>query len=183
MVSQETSVILPDTVTRGRVKWFNNRAGYGFITVSSGEHKNVDVFVHHSVIKVNQEQYRYLVQGEYVDFKLCVAQNNENHKWHVEEVRGVDGEKLMCESRLDSRAAQTRRAELNCDYTQTRGRPASRGTFRENYDDRGGSYRSTQRSSHIPSQALEHQRNYNVRSTENMSSRSNMRPRQAEREP
>ena len=37
-------------VTRGRVKWFNNRAGYGFITVSSGEHKNEDVFVHHSAV-------------------------------------------------------------------------------------------------------------------------------------
>ena len=27
--------------TCGRVKWFNNRAGYGFITVSSGAHKGV----------------------------------------------------------------------------------------------------------------------------------------------
>ena len=74
--------------TCGRVKWFNNRAGYGFITVSSGEHKGEDVFVHHSAIQVEKEQYRYLVQGEYVDFKLCEV-NSETHKWQAGEVGGV----------------------------------------------------------------------------------------------
>ena len=88
--------------TQGRVKWFNNRAGYGFITVSSGEHKNEDVFVHHSAVQVKQEQYRYLVQGEFVDFKLC-AVSDEAHKWQAGEVSGVDGEKLMCETRLETR--------------------------------------------------------------------------------
>ena len=58
-------------LTNGRVKWFNNKAGYGFITVTSGEHTGVDVFVHHSVIHVGSEQYRYLVQGEYVIFNMC----------------------------------------------------------------------------------------------------------------
>ena len=36
----------------GRVKWFNNKAGYGFITVSSGDNVGSDVFVHHSAIVV-----------------------------------------------------------------------------------------------------------------------------------
>jgi len=115
MTSQETHVVSSSdenssAVTRGRVKWFNNRAGYGFITVSSGEHKNEDVFVHHSAVQVKQEQYRYLVQGEYVDFKLC-AVTDEAHKWQAGEVSGVDGEKLMCETRLDSRAYRTNRKE------------------------------------------------------------------------
>ena len=115
MTSQETHVVSSSdenssAVTRGRVKWFNNRAGYGFITVSSGEHKNEDVFVHHSAVQVKQEQYRYLVQGEYVDFKLC-AVSDEAHKWQAGEVSGVDGEKLMCETRLDSRASRTNRKE------------------------------------------------------------------------
>jgi len=123
MVSQETSVILPDTVTRGRVKWFNNRAGYGFITVSSGEHKNEDVFVHHSVIKVNKDQYRYLVQGEYVDFKLCPV-SNDCHKWQGDDVRGIDGDKLMCESRLEYRVAHTNNKGVSSDTT--RGRPTYR---------------------------------------------------------
>ena len=34
----------------GRVKWFNNKAGYGFITISSDEQSGEDVFVHHSAI-------------------------------------------------------------------------------------------------------------------------------------
>ena len=57
----------------GRVKWFNNKAGYGFITVcrsSADDRVGDDVFVHHSGIKVGSEQYKYLVQGEYVDFTL-----------------------------------------------------------------------------------------------------------------
>lgn len=92
--------------TCGRVKWFNNRAGYGFITVSSGEHKGEDVFVHHSAIQVEKEQYRYLVQGEYVDFKLCEV-NSESHKWQAGEVGGVAGGQLMCETRLESRSTRT----------------------------------------------------------------------------
>ena len=115
MTSQETQVVSSSdenssAVTRGRVKWFNNRAGYGFITVSSGDHKNEDVFVHHSAVQVKQEQYRYLVQGEYVDFKLC-AVSDESHKWQAGEVSGVDGEKLMCETRLESRATRTTRKD------------------------------------------------------------------------
>jgi cold shock CspA family protein len=36
----------------GRVKWFNSKAGYGFITVTDGPKSGTDVFVHHSAIKV-----------------------------------------------------------------------------------------------------------------------------------
>lgn len=89
-------------VTYGRVKWFNNRAGYGFLTVTSGTHKNDDVFVHHSAIQVSKEQYRYLVQGEYVQFSLCEI-NNNNHKWQANNVCGIDCGMLMCETRLISR--------------------------------------------------------------------------------
>ena len=54
-----------DVRLTGRVKWFNNKAGFGFVTVLSGEKKDEDVFVHHSGIVVASEQYKYLVQGEY----------------------------------------------------------------------------------------------------------------------
>ena len=37
----------------GRVKWFNNRAGFGFVTVLDGPQKGEDVFAHHSGIEVN----------------------------------------------------------------------------------------------------------------------------------
>jgi len=48
----------------GRVKWFNNKAGYGFITVTDGSQSGSDIFIHHSAISVADQQYKYLVQGE-----------------------------------------------------------------------------------------------------------------------
>ena len=41
----------------GRVKWFNNKAGYGFITVTDGSRSGSDIFVHHSSIQVENQQY------------------------------------------------------------------------------------------------------------------------------
>ena len=52
----------------GMVKWFNNKAGFGFVTCLRGDREGEDVFVHHSGVKVGSEQYKYLVQGEYVNF-------------------------------------------------------------------------------------------------------------------
>lgn len=48
----------------GKVKWFNNEKGYGFIDHSSGE----DIFVHYSAIK--QDGYKSLTEGQIVDFDL-----------------------------------------------------------------------------------------------------------------
>lgn len=88
--------------TMGCVKWFNNKAGYGFISVVGGEHAGTDVFVHHSAVKVAVEQYRYLVQGEYVMFTMCKADSSP-HEYQAGEVRGLNGGKLMCETRHDTR--------------------------------------------------------------------------------
>jgi hypothetical protein len=38
----------------GQVKWFNNKAGYGFITVSDGEQAGKDIFTHFSSIGVSE---------------------------------------------------------------------------------------------------------------------------------
>jgi cold shock CspA family protein len=106
--------------TFGRVKWFNNKAGYGFITITSGEHNGSDVFVHHSAIQVSQEQYRYLVQGEYVEFKLCSVKD-ETHKWQAGIVKGIDNGKLMCETRLESRENRaTRKSPDEDNYRYTK---------------------------------------------------------------
>ena len=90
----------------GRVKWFNNKAGYGFITVTDGLKSGTDVFVHHSSIKVDSEQYKYLVQGEYVDFNLSDTKTSD-HEFQAGEVCGIKGGKLMCETRRDSRVARS----------------------------------------------------------------------------
>jgi CspA family cold shock protein len=92
------------TRTTGQVKWFNNKAGYGFVTVTAGEVG--DVFVHHSAIQVAQEQYRYLVQGEYIEFVLQEVAT-DGHKWQATDIRGVNGGKLMCETRTETRSAST----------------------------------------------------------------------------
>lgn len=89
----------------GRVKWFNNKAGYGFITVTDGVKSGSDVFVHHSSIKVDDEQYKYLVQGEYVNFKLLDT-TTDKHEYQAGDVCGIKGGKLMCETRRESRVAR-----------------------------------------------------------------------------
>lgn len=48
----------------GRVKWFNDSKGYGFIEQENGE----DVFVHFSAIK--QDGFKTLKQGEKVEFDI-----------------------------------------------------------------------------------------------------------------
>ena len=50
---------------QGKVKWFNDQKGYGFITPNDG---TPDVFVHHSVIQGNG--FRTLSENQTVQFDL-----------------------------------------------------------------------------------------------------------------
>jgi len=84
----------------GRVKWFNNKSGYGFITVTDSSRAGSDIFVYHSAVQVSNQQYKYLVQGEYVEFKL-VATEGGAHAVQASEVCGIKGGKLMCETRRE----------------------------------------------------------------------------------
>lgn len=103
-VADNASAPAPDRLI-GRVKWFNNKTGFGFITALEGEHKDRDVFVHHSTIKVAQDQYRYLVLGEYIEFILSkVVDASSKHEFQAADVTGVKGGKLICETRWESRA-------------------------------------------------------------------------------
>lgn len=90
----------------GRVKWFNNKAGYGFITVTDGPRSGSDIFVHHSAINVENQQYKYLVQGEYIEFDL-VRTESGSHEWQAALVAGIRGGKLMCETRRESKIARS----------------------------------------------------------------------------
>ena len=48
----------------GKVKWFDNKKGFGFIAQDSGK----DIFVHHTSIMGNG--YKTLKEGEEVQFDL-----------------------------------------------------------------------------------------------------------------
>jgi len=100
----------PDTssaeLMTGRVKWFNNKSGYGFITITDGSRSGSDIFVHHSAVQVSAQQYKYLVQGEYVEFKL-VSTEGGAHDVQAADVCGIKGGKLMCETRREFRQART----------------------------------------------------------------------------
>ena len=101
---------MSDTVgdTLGRVKWFNGRKGFGFVT-TVGTDTPTDVFVHHSNVMVSREQYKYLVEGEYVSFNVSEASEDSDHKYQATDVRGVCGGMLMCETRDENRDRERER--------------------------------------------------------------------------
>ena len=52
----------------GKVKWFNDSKGYGFITPDDGSR---DLFVHHSSIRA--EGFRSLSEGQAVEYEATTG--------------------------------------------------------------------------------------------------------------
>jgi CspA family cold shock protein len=56
---------------KGKVKWFSNEKGYGFIQPDDGGR---DVFVHHTAIETEERgQYRTLDEGDEVEFEVTAS--------------------------------------------------------------------------------------------------------------
>ena len=105
-MSSQSENVTKSVSLLGRVKWFNNKAGFGFITVTDGPQSGTDIFVHHSSINVGSSaQYKYLVQGEYVEFTTVDTPEGSKHKVQAGTVTGVKGGKLMYETRMEIRTS------------------------------------------------------------------------------
>jgi CspA family cold shock protein len=64
----------------GKVKWFSNKLGYGFIKQDSGE----EIFVHYSMIR--GDGYRSLKEGQDVTFDIIQSPEGRMQAGDVEVV-------------------------------------------------------------------------------------------------
>ena len=119
----------PSTETKryiGQVKWFNNKAGYGFITMTDETGKESDIFTHYTTVQVTDSQYKYLVQGEYVEFELTDSTNTQ-HQFQATNVAGINSGKLMCETRQANRSSGPPRTSRYRQRTDSRREEADDG--------------------------------------------------------
>lgn len=102
----ETRQILDEIVDRdtvgvhtGQVKWFNDKLGYGFITLCNQSEGGTttdtgrDVFVHHSGVRPVNSNFHSLRKGEYTSFNMMHGQNGPQ----AVDVTGIGGGTLMCD--------------------------------------------------------------------------------------
>lgn len=57
---------------KGKVKWFSNALGYGFINDETGH----EIFVHYTVIQ--KDGYKTLTEGDEVEFDLSVGAKGDH---------------------------------------------------------------------------------------------------------
>lgn len=136
-----------NTVYTGRVKWFNSKKGYGFIT-DINDSNSTDYFVFHNDIQVaNASQFRYLVVGEYVEFELIPANNpTDTHNWQAGNVRGIGQGLLMCDTRY---IEATARAE----YAKAKKTSSKKTSSKKNDEDTGSEYSGSGSGSETGSEA------------------------------
>lgn len=94
----------------GIVKWYSKKLGYGYIealTVDGSPCDPIDSFVHYTAITVDDtctdntaEVFRYLVQGEAVEYTVVPVVGHEKHTHQADKVTGICGRNLTYQQRL-----------------------------------------------------------------------------------
>src|SRR2546427_2123277 len=78
-------------MAKGKVKWFNDAKGFGFIAQESGP----DVFVHFTAIQA--EGFRSLAEGDTVEFEVAQGRSEE----HTSELQSQSN--LVCRLLLEKK--------------------------------------------------------------------------------
>jgi CspA family cold shock protein len=86
-------------MSEGKVKWFNTRKGYGFISTEDG----TDIFVHYS--SISGDGYRALSEGDSVSFDI------------VEGEKGLRAENVVQQSASGSEPAQAKKPAAESEST------------------------------------------------------------------
>ena len=99
MVEQVSENSIPRVVgsLEGSVKWFDNKLGYGYITIVTPNvsQSNGDYFVHQTNIHPLVSQYRTLSKGEYVSLNL--SDDKVDERPQALDVAGICGGALRCD--------------------------------------------------------------------------------------
>ena len=98
----------------GRIKWFNNRKGFGFLTDCE---TNDDIFVHFSAIQTPDDVYKSLIEGEYVQYQPGTDNNGKSVALNV---TGVAGGPLLCQNKERRIYSVKRETEETSEKRQTR---------------------------------------------------------------
>ena len=108
-------------VIQGRVKWFNSKRGFGFVTYKiNGEDE--DAFIHHSDIMTGTDVYKELFENEVIQFKL----DRQEDKYYAREITGKNGEDLLCEKNENKKPKNN--------HIQKRGRKRNTESFSPSYE-------------------------------------------------
>ena len=133
MTEQVTS-----TKSIGRIKWFNNKKGFGFL---SNCETNEDVFIHHSGISLGEEAlsssvniFKTVIEGEYVSYEKQLDGENRSV---AKNVTGILGGPLLCENVhkkifVSNRVQENNSSEEGSRSHSGRGRGRGRGQGRSN---------------------------------------------------
>ena len=84
------------TKTFGCVNWFDNKKGYGFVTIVSpeSENKGKDIFLHFSNLNIT-DTYKRVYPGEYIEFNV---ESGEDGRLSCVDVTGICGGPLLIEN-------------------------------------------------------------------------------------